>query len=150
MVTPASVGINWIIKATSSIDTETSDNVYATIREEDKYKTTEVNTGKTWIDGKPIYRIVHKFWENGVVSSDFSLSGQIFTKISGNITDNADEIISIKTVFTETNGHKGEQHSSNPGSGIGTIWISNNSFYNNIGVTCESEYLIIEYTKTTD
>ena len=55
-VRPTNTSVNWIIKATSSIDTETSDNVYATIHEEDKYKTTEVNTGKTWIDGKPIYR----------------------------------------------------------------------------------------------
>lgn len=46
------------IKATSGISENAQDNVINTLNEERSYSTEEVNTGKKWIDGKPIYRKV--------------------------------------------------------------------------------------------
>ena len=46
------------IKATSGLTEGQQDNVVAQINTQRSYSTEEVNTGKTWIDGKPIYRKV--------------------------------------------------------------------------------------------
>ena len=46
------------IKATSGLSENAQDNVINTLNEERSYSTEEVNTGKKWIDGKPIYRKV--------------------------------------------------------------------------------------------
>ena len=48
----------YAIKATSGLSENAQDNVINTLNEERSYSTSEVNTGKKWIDGKPIYRKV--------------------------------------------------------------------------------------------
>jgi hypothetical protein len=48
----------YAIKATSGLTENAQDNVINTLNEQRSYSTEEVNTGKKWIDGKPIYRKV--------------------------------------------------------------------------------------------
>jgi hypothetical protein len=48
----------YAIKATSGLSENAQDNVINTLNEQRSYSTEEVNTGKKWIDGKPIYRRV--------------------------------------------------------------------------------------------
>ena len=49
----------WCIKATPAyVEPDTVSDMVHTMRVQDSYSTEEVNTGKTWIDGKPIYRKV--------------------------------------------------------------------------------------------
>ena len=50
--------VYFYIKATSGLSENAQDNVINTLNEERSYSTSEVNTGKKWIDGKPIYRKV--------------------------------------------------------------------------------------------
>ena len=51
-----SVGVNYIIKATSGLPDDQQDYILNTMNTQRSYSTTEVNTGKTWIDGKTIYK----------------------------------------------------------------------------------------------
>lgn len=52
-----SVGVNYIIKAViGPIESSEADQVVQTVNNSRSYSTDEINTGKTWIDGKPIYR----------------------------------------------------------------------------------------------
>ena len=138
-----------IIKATSSIDTETSDNVYATIREEDKYKATEVNTGKTWIDGKPIYRVVRHILHNGSFTQGYSLSGNY---VNGVFTTNCDRVTQIYNVIEGQTGTKSVQYPAGWDASSGLSWISDNQIYNVVGgsILMKEEFIVIEYTKTTD
>ena len=53
------MGVNYCIKATPAyVEPDTVSDMVHTMRVQDSYSTEEVNTGKTWIDGKPIYRKV--------------------------------------------------------------------------------------------
>ena len=47
----------YAIKATSGLSENAQDDVLAQLNEERSYSTSEINTGKKWIDGKPIYKI---------------------------------------------------------------------------------------------
>ena len=47
--------VYFYIKATSGLSENAQDNVINTLNEQRSYSTSEVNTGKKWIDGKPIY-----------------------------------------------------------------------------------------------
>ena len=47
--------VYFYIKATSGLSENAQDNVINTLNEQRSYSTTEHNTGKKWIDGKPIY-----------------------------------------------------------------------------------------------
>ena len=142
-VRPTNTSVNWIIKATSSIDTETSDNVYATIHEEDKYKTTEVNTGKTWIDGKPIYRKCYHF--NGNNTSNWTLIDSTFTYEKYKIVSAYGCIDRVGEGYTPVPYNDGARSFSI------ACWAYNDPYPNlrylfNNGVACEVD-LIIEYTK---
>lgn len=112
------------------------------------YSETEHVCG-TWIDGKPIYRKVFKFWENGALMSGFTMSGQVITKTSGNITDDADTVIKFEGVVRTSNAWCNQQWTSSS-SGIGVYWIADNQFYSNFGSSVVNEWIIVEYTKTTD
>ena len=50
--------VYFYIKATSGLSENAQDNVVAQLNEERSYSTSEINTGKKWIDGKDIYRKV--------------------------------------------------------------------------------------------
>ena len=54
------------IKATPAyVEPDTVSDMVNTLRTQDSYSTSEVNTGKKWIDGKPIYRKVYRGITNG-------------------------------------------------------------------------------------
>lgn len=108
----------------------------------DSYSTSEVNTGKTWIDGKPIYKKVF----TGTIGS----SGSSVTV--GNIPNI--NVITFSGIVNTTNSR---QHP------ISTYWsdtIKNVPEYfksnGNIVLNYSAQYygqdyeLIVEYTKTTD
>jgi hypothetical protein len=48
----------WYIKATTGISESEATDVLNLYNEQNSYSTSEINTGKKWIDGKPIYRKV--------------------------------------------------------------------------------------------
>ena len=53
--------VYFYIKATSGVMEDNTENFINVINAERSYSTSEVNTGKKWIDGKPIYRKVIDF-----------------------------------------------------------------------------------------
>lgn len=109
----------------------------------DDYSTTEVNTGKTWIDGKPIYRIVvdtnTPSTESGVIYDYTSLNVGVFTKIEGVITTSYD-IINI-------NYYVGASNYSvvylSPSTKKVTMVVANSNMRN------KPVRLILEYTKAS-
>ena len=60
------------IKATSIASDSDKDSILAQIQEYNTYSTEETLTGKTWIDGKPIYRCVIPFLNKQTVNSSGS------------------------------------------------------------------------------
>ena len=99
------------------------------------YSTDEINTGRTWIDGKPIYR---KSFSGTSIPSD---------KIIGSVT-NCDGVVSI--LGTIKNSADGNWL---PVSYSGVVYClvrANNTVYLDGGNYTASKYLVtVEYTKTT-
>ena len=102
------------------------------------YSTTETDTGKTWIDGKPIYRKV--------------IDCGTFVNTNHNIT-NLDKAISINGfAYSPTNGHLPVNFPNKNGLAyqlscyVDTTQIKVNKGDFNI----TSSYVILEYTKTTN
>ena len=99
------------IKATSGLTEGQQDNVVAQINTQRSYSPDEVNTGKTWIDGKPIYRKTFVY-TNLTLSNAPTLIGTIDVAIN-NITK-TEEIVrqsyvlagsSQQAVYVEQNGN---------------------------------------------
>lgn len=131
----------YAIKATCGLPENQQDNVVAQLNEERSYSTEEVNTGKKWIDGKPIYRRVFTATS---APSDNSL---------GTIA-NLDTPIKLE-VFARNNADGNwfpraygiYQSSGNPQSQIdanGRVFFEVHSY------TVNKIIAIVEYTKTTD
>lgn len=108
------------------------------------YSTSEVNTGKKWIDGKPIYRkVIH--WDtpqynmgtiNGVSTSSVGLPSM--------------ENIIYFDVLLEGGGYKMNLSTN---TSVRTMGFNNDftAFYATSGGTLMNiKDIIIEYTKTTD
>lgn len=108
------------------------------------YSTTEVQTDKVWIDGKPIYRIV--FTGNG---GDNTMIGTV---------NNLDTMVSISGYIKSTYGqwwcvpnyyyanNNTNYWTSLYMSSDGSIHLATGSYYN----STSPYYFICEYTKTTD
>lgn len=112
------------------------------------YSTTEKDTGKKWIDGKPIYRVVHKIWENGSAASGYTYSSNI---LSGPLTENAETIISSYAMNKGTGGRWAMLATTGEGGPAQAwCWLTDNSAYYNYGATVSIAFAIIEYTKSTD
>ena len=129
----------YAIKATSGLSENAQDNVLATFNENNSYSTSEINTGKKWIDGKPIYRKVF----NALITST---SMDVAHSIS-----NVDKVVNVQG-FSETNGENtpsGFYASTSyffSLSGDRTqLHIRTTNAYINTAYNC-----ILEYTKTTD
>lgn len=112
------------------------------------YSTTAKDTGKKWIDGKPIYRVVHKIWENGAAAQGFTYSG---TTLSGLLTEDA-EVITLSYVMNKGTGGRWAMlvTTGEGGPGQAWCWLSDNTAYYNYGAPVTEAYAIIEYTKSTD
>ena len=146
-----------LIKAVSGIETASTEaqevtnavnTIEAYVSDAEKYSTTEVKTNKTWIDGKPIYRVTHKIWENGSAASGYTYSSNI---LSGPLTKNAETLVSSYTMNKGTGGRWAMLATTGEGGPAQAwCWLTDSTAYYNYGATVSLAYAIIEYTKTTD
>jgi microcystin-dependent protein len=124
------------IKATSGLSENAQDNVINTLNEQRSYSTEEVNTGKKWIDGKPIYRKTFVF-TNLTLSNSPTLIGTIDVAINRIVK--TEEIVRHPNVLT--------------GSSQQAVYVEQNGnvyAYQNVSSiqTGWEVYYTIEYTKT--
>ena len=131
----------WCIKATPAyVEPDTVSDMVHTMRVQDSYSTEEVNTGKKWIDGKPIYsKTYHSSsgWANNTVLDTISNIG-----------------ILVHSLSTATNG---TAYITNPTSNGHNFLVGLNFNTHQIVTLVSGVYLnnypcwaTIEYTKTTD
>lgn len=128
----------WSIKATPAyVEPDTVSDMVHTMRVQDSYSLEEVNTGKTWIDGKPIYKRVYN------ISLTFN---SIVWKDSG-ITNTTIDVITNSCCF----GY--DRSLPNQLTKFAASIVSKNANNNlmvfgyNLG---SYTHILIEYTKTTD
>lgn len=108
-----------------------------------EYSTSETNTGKTWIDGKPIYR---KVIDCGTIPS--SAEAIINTGIT-----NADMLVHLWGVAKSSNCLP-LPYVNTDGNSI-QLWLGSSMDVLHIRTTSSSwssytGYVVVEYTKTTD
>ena len=125
-----------------------TDNEYNGLLNNQRYSTDEIDTGKTWIDGKPIYRLTFQFKAPSAVNSNTS-----YNLASYNIK----QIISEDSRILRTDG---TQESANwdyrNGDHNHCTYFTKSTgmfyFYVYTGSTTLNAdiYVTIEYTKTTD
>lgn len=127
---------------------QSAETSVATLISQKVYSTSEVDTGKKWIDGKPIYRVVHKIWENRSAAPGYNYSNLVLT---GPLTENAETIVSSYTMNKGTGGRWAMLATTGEGGpSQAWCWLSDNTAYYNYGATVTEAYAIIEYTKSTD
>lgn len=133
----------------SNLATNTKSSIVEAINElknAEVYSTTEINTGKKWIDGKPIYRTV---FEYGTLPNAAGVSK------NHNII-NIDKIIHQEAIANNSEGMTYSlPHVAAPNMGSG-MTMAMRTDKTNVYVYCSSNmtsytaYFIIEYTKITD
>lgn len=135
----------WYIKATTGIIESEATEMLNLYNEQNSYSTSEINTGKKWIDGKPIYR---KVIEIGVLPNATSKS------VAHGIS-NLGRVVQLYGTFINS-----------PNKWATIPWVSTVAAGNNVfcevdasdvrvttGVDRSTDtdcYVILEYTKTTD
>ena len=146
-VISSNMNVNWrgsfykrhlAIKATPAyVEPDTVSDMVHTMRVQDSYSTEEVNTGKTWIDGKPIYRRVYNI--------SLTFNGDTW-KDSG-ITNTTIDVITYSCCFGYDIAYPNQL------TKFGATMVSKNTnnklmvwLYNRGSVS----HILIEYTKTTD
>jgi hypothetical protein len=122
----------YAIKATSGLSENAQDNVINTLNEQRSYSTEEVNTGKKWIDGKPIYR---KVWTN--LNYTLLPNDWFVTDISNSGYDTITEIKVMNNAGTLFNFVGCTRNIGNTLQ----LWSTRN-------VDVEMNILVLEYTKT--
>ena len=123
----------------------TGDTIPTGWEEVNDYSTTEIDTGKKWIDGKPIYR---KVLSIGSVSAgttkDISVSSlnisELFFNTSNSYIKSGSIFLTIPRVHNSDATAQVEVRSTTT-----TLSIRCGA-----GITIDSGYITIEYTKTTD
>lgn len=126
--------VYFYIKATSGLSENAQDNVVAQLNEERSYSTSEVNTGKKWIDGKPVYRKVAVFSSELTVPSDTWTT----TEVSNSGISTIINILGIN----DLGANFPIAGTRDQGDYIKIL------SYRNLDVTVKT--LILEYTKATD
>jgi len=129
----------WYIKATTGIIESEATEMLNVINENNSYSTDEIATGKTWIDGKPIYRKVMQVVNNVV---------------TGRPTD-VETAIELKPVITYTPAGQslGIQITGNLTASDGYYFYV---YWYNANISLHSSHttntgvIVMEYTKTTD
>jgi microcystin-dependent protein len=129
------------IKATSGLTENQQENVLNTINENLSYSTTEHNTGKKWIDGKPIYS-----------KTFYSDTGWTDGVLVGTIAD-FDKIISTSCVSHDSNNNFANNFSNPPSNEVFAVYVNKTqgtiyTVVNNIQMV--EGYITLECTKTTD
>lgn len=130
------------IKATSGLSENAQDNVINTLNEQRSYSTEEVNTGKKWIDGKPIYRKVIPF------DKTLGYTGVHSTVEIGTIPQNG--VLTKMDYYGYTATYDIKVYNNNSLNVIvqgQSILASQGFAKSQIQIT---GFVIIEYTKTTD
>lgn len=140
------------IKATSGISENAQDNVINTLNEQRSYSTEEVNTGKKWIDGKPIYRkVLTATLQTDEETLNLTISPNMNTLVSMNATlsqygTNVDFLIPY--YYRENNGGVEKVYTVYcyvQGVGFVVIPQSTDGNYYKAGSVVRA---IVEYTKT--
>jgi len=131
------------IKATPAyVEPDTVSNMVNTLRTQDSYSTSEVNTGKKWIDGKPIYK---KTW--------YSTTNWANNQTVGNIAD-FDSLVSLHSISRNSAaGRYYDNYTDDTHANCASIDdTTGNVVVNRIGnfVNNSPAWVTIEYTKTTD
>lgn len=143
-----------LVGGVSNTYNESTNDAYSCdyINDLNTYSTSEVNTGQTWIDGKPIYR-TSKIIDNISTYNSFVSSGLTISNI--------DNVISIKNTFrrnlgtsnyvwyeagnlTETQVNQNYITSIRIASGDVQYLVNASSY------SVDKIIVTIEYTKTTD
>ena len=117
---------------------------------QESYSTTEQVVG-TWIDGKPIYRIVLQPWRAGTIQTGYSISNNILTTpLYGN--SSIDTIVDVKMLNhrTDNSDYTDVFVSSSAASGQAVVPNKNGQMYIGSIAYLGDVDIILEYTKTTD
>ena len=130
------------IKATPAyVEPDTVSDMVNTLRTQDSYSTSEVNTGKKWIDGKPIYRKV--FYSDSWVDNS-SLDASAL---------NIDDVTSLRAMWLRQDNWF-EAPYIGAGGFFSTLYYNTSTglirFEGSISHAGAKNRTIIEYTKTTD
>lgn len=134
--------VYFYIKATSGLSEYAQDNIVAQLNEERSYSTSEVNTGKKWIDGKPIY--------SKVVNVN-ALPNNAQTGYQHDI-DDVDEFITIRGIAKSSTLSLPIPFVDRSGSTNIQLYASASGFTvsTNYDASSYAGKFIFEYTKTTD
>lgn len=144
---PTNTSVNYIIKVMMvSLPADLDSAVDAKIAAKGVYSTSEVDTGKTWIDGKPIYRKAFGY-TSVVTTGNSAMIGTI---------DNMADIINIQGTFRNNNDNNcfpiGYTFSNNSGvvaQNFPFVLHANGKMYANaFGFDIKNINVVIEYTKT--
>ena len=136
------------IKATSIASDSDKDSILAQIQEYNTYSTEETLTGKTWIDGKKIYRKCTKIITNSVLAPNITFSGNDRYHYMAGYTNNAETITSVVGVEERTNGNNQTVISGN--SNLYVVLVSTTELAFSDFINAKELTIILEYTKTTD
>ena len=129
------------IKAVDGVDISDEDTFLDTVKnfvqEKNSYSTTEMLTGGTWIDGKPIYRWVY---DNGSYVSNLDIDVSSL---------NIDVLIHTEVIGNDNTSGTGNKWNYGATSSRDAYIQSSNNHLVTSG-NLYKRYAIIEYTKTTD
>jgi hypothetical protein len=133
--------VYFYIKATSGLSENAQDDVANIINGERSYSTSEVNTGKKWIDGKPIYR---KVIEGSITAVDMDINHNIA---------NIDSLVNVIPYMVSNDGNT----VNTPFNISTTYYFTSYATKTQLKIMAGSTYvnankyrMILEYTKTTD
>lgn len=135
-------GIYNAIDAIKPVDTVTLNNMHSVtsnaVAKAINYSTSEVNTGKKWIDGKPIYRKTFIF-TNLTLTNSPTLIGTIDVAISN--------VIKTEEIVRQSDVLAGSSQQAVYAEQNGNVYA-----YQNVSSTHTGweVYYTLEYTKTTD
>ena len=137
-----SVGVNWIIKAQSvGVPADFVDAIDDVIGDKLSYSTTEINTGRKWIDGKYIYR--------KVVEIPFTAGVPVSVTISG-VTLSDFQVIDMGHSFIYSSDYGTRQPwGANGNSDVAVFYMSGGTIKFTTTHPDGTFYAVVEYTKTS-
>lgn len=129
------------IKATSGLSENAQDNVINTLNEQRSYSTEEVNTGKKWIDGKPIYR--------KVVILPFQVSVATSVQVSSEVSASDFQVIDLGHSYIYDADYGTRQPWASNATTSTNMYISSGRLSFETTHPSGTLYAVCEYTKTT-
>lgn len=137
-----SVGVNWIIKAQSvGVPADFVDAIEDVIGDKLSYSTTEINTGRKWINGKSIYR--------KVVEAPFTAGVPVNVTISG-VTLSDFQVIDMGHSFIYSPDYGTRQPwGANSNSDVSVFYMSGGTIKFTTTHPDGTFYAVVEYTKSS-